>query len=92
MKDRLQHLIAEEVRAVLAEDYARGIPDFALQQVSSDAVDGLKRHLKRHIEMSVADSVRQRQMLTAANQVLEELETEIKDLLEDKLLQFMRAT
>lgn len=88
----LRRLVANEVRTVLSEDYARGIPDFALSQVSSDAVEGLKRHLKRHIQQVASDPARQRVMLAAANEVLEDLDVEIKKLLEDKLLSFIRRT
>jgi hypothetical protein len=88
----LRRLVVEEIRTVLAEDYARGIPDFALSQVASDAAEGLKRHLKRHIQITASDSVRQREMLAAANEVLEEIEEDIKKVLEDKMLQFIRST
>ena len=93
MKDSdLRRIISEEVRHVLSEDYARGIPDFALSQVASEATEGLKRHLKRHIQQTAHDSLKQRQMLAAANDVLEELEVKLKEVMEDKLLQFVRAT
>jgi len=88
----LKKVIAAEVKSVLKEDYARGIPDFALSQVASDASEGLKRHLRRHINQMSGDPVRHRQMLVAANEVLRELEKDMKDLLEDKLMKFMRST
>jgi hypothetical protein len=88
----LREVIAEEVRSSLREDYARGIPDFALSQVASETTESLKRLLKRNIQMTAQDPVRQRQMLAAANDVLEELEVEIKQLLEEKLLKYARST
>lgn len=88
----LKQVIASEVKSVLKEDYARGIPDFALSQVASDASEGLKRHLRRHINQMSADPVKQRQMLVAANEVLREIEKDMKELLEDKLMKFMRST
>ena len=87
----LKQVIASEVKSVLKEDYARGIPDFALSQVASDATEGLKRHLKQHICQVANDPVRQRRMLTSASVVLRELEAEMKDLLEEKLLKFVRS-
>jgi hypothetical protein len=90
-KEVLKQVIATEVKSVLKEDYARGIPDFALSQVASDASEGLKRHLRRHISQMSSDPAKQRQMLAAANSVLRELETEMKDLLEEKLLKFARS-
>lgn len=88
----LRQFILTEVRQVLSEDYARGIPDFALTQVASDAVEGLRRHLKRHVTQTAQDPVKQRQMLAAANEVLAEAEVEIKEMLEEKLLKFTRAS
>lgn len=75
----------------LNEDYARGIPDFALQQVAADAVDGLRRHMRNHVNQTSTDPARQRKMLVASNNVLKDLEKSIKELLEDKLLQYMRS-
>lgn len=88
----LKQVIASEVKSLLKEDYARGIPDFALSQVASDATEGLKRHLRKHINQMASDPAKQRQMLAAANEVLRETEKEMKELLEDKLMKFMRST
>jgi|LauGreDrversion4_2_1035121.scaffolds.fasta_scaffold09779_3 hypothetical protein len=87
----LKKLIESEVRSVLAEDYMRGITDFALSQVASEASESLKRHLRRHIQQVAQDPVRQRDMLAAASIVLKELEVEMKELLEDKLAKFVRS-
>jgi len=75
---------------VLNEDYARGIPDFALQQVASNATDELRRLLRNHINQTSPDPSKQRQMLAAANVVLKETEKDVKELLEDKLARYMR--
>lgn len=88
----LRRIISEEVNNLLKEDYARGIPDFALSQVASKACDDLMQHLKRHVSQVSQDPVKQRQMLQSANVVLQDLEVEMKELLEDKLLKFMRST
>lgn len=86
----LERVVAREVASVLKEDLARGIPDFALSEVASDASEGLRRHLRRYIQLSAPDPVKQRQMNVAANQVLKELEKEVKELMEEKLQAFMR--
>lgn len=90
MSKELREFVSKEVSNLLGEDYARGIPDFAFSQVASDSVEGLKRHLRRHITQVAQDPMKQRQMLAAANEVLAELEKEIKELLEDKMLKFNR--
>lgn len=89
---QLRRLIAHETIHALNENYARGIPDFALSQVASSTVENMKQHLKRHINQMSADPSKQRQMLAAANLVLEELEVDVKQLLENKLLDFLRKT
>jgi hypothetical protein len=87
----LKQVIASEVKSLLKEDYARGIPDFAISQVAADATEGLKRHLRRHISQMASDPGKQRQMLAAATAVLRETEAEMKELLEEKLLKFVRS-
>ena len=87
----LKLVIASAVKTLLKEDYARGIPDFALSQVASDAAEGLKHHLRRHIIQMSADPAKQRQMFTSASVLLRELEGEMKELLEEKLLKFVRS-
>jgi hypothetical protein len=90
-QEALKKVIASEVKSVLKEDYARGIPDFAISQVAAVATEGLKRHLRKHISQMASDPAKQRQMLAAANAVLRETEAEMKELLEDKLLKFVRS-
>lgn len=93
-KKQLRSLIKEEQtnlkKQTVSEDYARGIPDFAFAQVSSDAIESIKRHLKRHISQTAKDPIKHRQMLSAANEILEELEVELKEAMENKLLKFVR--
>ena len=88
----LRALITSEVQKSLNEDYARGIPDFALSNVAAGTVDNMRQHMKRYINQMSRDPAKQRQMLAAANLTLEELEEDVKQLLEDKLLDFLRKT
>lgn len=91
MNDKaLRELIKSEVKSVLKEDYARGIPDFALSQAAQAATEDLKRHLKNHIIQTCSDPVQQRNKFAVANSVLRELELELKEHMEEKLLKFMR--
>lgn len=93
MNDKsLRRLIRSEVKSVLKEDYARGIPDFALSQAANAAIEELKRHLKNNIIQTCTDPVQQRQKFSAANAVLDEMESELKEYMEEKLLKFMRMT
>jgi hypothetical protein len=88
----LRRLVTESIQEFLKEDYARGIPDFALRSVASETCENLKRHMRRHIQSVAKDPVHQRKMLAAAESSLEDLEEKMLILFEEKLLQFMRST
>jgi len=88
----LRKLVKSEVRNVVREDYARGIPDFALQQVASDCAEDLKRQIVRHINLMSSNPSDRRQKVTAACAVVRDLEQKIKELLEDGLQDFLRQT
>lgn len=77
-------------RPKLREDYARGIPDFALSQVASDATESLKRHVVRYIQLVASDPAHQRKMLASANMVLNDLEQDLKERMEEGLSDFLR--
>lgn len=87
----LRQTVKKQVRKSLREDYARGIPDFALSDIASEAAEGVKRHLRRYIQTTAPDPVKQRQMFAAASQVLRDLEKDLKAKMEDKLLEFIRS-
>ena len=90
---RIQSLtkLAANSKIMINEDYVSDIPDFVLEQIATEAVESLKSHIRRHINQSSLDATKQRKMLAAANSVLKELQLEIKDLLENKLMSFVQA-
>lgn len=88
--EQLRGIIRSEIKSILKEDYARGIPDFALSDVAKATIDGLKVHLNNHILQTCTDPVQQRKKFDAANEVLKSIEPEIKQYLENKLADFMR--
>lgn len=90
---RIQSLtkLAANSKIMINEDYVRDIPDFVLEQIATETVESLKSHIRRYINQSSSDATKQRKMLAAANSVLKELQPEIKDLLEDKLMSFVQA-
>lgn len=90
-QEKLKEIIEEDAHGNLREDYARGIPDFAIAQIASDAAEELKRALKLHITQTCRDPGEQRRKFSAAAVVVDELESELKEKIEDKLLQFMRS-
>jgi hypothetical protein len=88
----LKKVIASEVKSVLKEDYARGIPDWALSDAVNAASNELRRYLLLSINQTSSNSGMKRDRIVAANEVLRKLEKDMKDLLEDKLMEFMRST
>lgn len=90
-KENLLDEVLVQKKKKIREDYARGIPDFALSEVAEEAAEGLKRHLRNYILLTSSDPVKQRQMFTVANHVLKELKLDLKEKMEEKLLQFMRS-
>jgi len=89
---RLRKIIAEEVHRTLNEDYARGIPDFALSVVAKDTAEEMRRHIVNFINQTTGNPADRRVKSAAAAEVLKELETEVKALLEDKLSDFLRRS
>lgn len=86
----LRRLIREEIE-ILSEDYARGIPDFVLVQISRDAAETMRQYLVRHINQTTVNPEDRRQKSAAANITLQELEIQMKELMEDKLSQYLRS-
>ena len=90
-EDAVRKLISEEVKKILNEDYARGIPDFTVSQAASSCAEEMKRHLVRYINQKSSNPKQQREMLAKSNVVLEDLEKEIKQKIEEKLFEFLQS-
>lgn len=91
-KDEMRKLIIEEPKKkVVREDLARGIPDFAFQEAARDSAEGLRRHIQRYILLNAKDPKTQRQMISSAVIMLKEVEDEIRQMLEDKMQDFLRT-
>ena len=82
----IRGIISREVKSLLKE--GNTIPGFVITQIASDTRESVKRHLRNFINQNASDSTKQRQMLGAANVMLDELEHDFKKLLEDKLNSF----
>lgn len=83
-------LSVADIRKIIREEYARGIPDFAISQIATDCAEDTKRQLVRFINQKSANPQQQRQLLSAANLVTKDLEKEIKEKIEEKLLDFLQ--
>lgn len=82
-------LTVRQLRLLVREEYARGIPDFVTTTAASNCVEEMKRHLVRYVQQKAADPKTQRDLLGRANISLETMEKEIKDVIEKHMMQFI---
>jgi hypothetical protein len=84
-------LTQEQLRELIKEEYLRGIPEFTLRQATTKYVEDIRKQLFRYIMMNKSlTGQSQREALSAANEVLEDLEEKANDLLEEQLFEFTR--
>jgi hypothetical protein len=85
----LARLTVKELRRLVREEYARGIPDFVTSNAASNCAEEMKRHLVRYVQQKAADPKTQRELLGRANASLEEMEKEIKEVIEKHMMSFI---
>lgn len=91
-KNQLQpitRLTVKELRRLVREEYARGIPDFVTSSAASNCAEEMKRHLVKYVQQKAADPKTQRELLGRANASLDEMEKEIKEVIEKYMLAFI---
>lgn len=81
-----------ELRQIIREEYMRGVPEFMLRQASSDCVERIKQHINKYIQLKAQNPSHARDLRVMASSILSDLESEIYDLIESKLWQFMQQT
>ena len=79
----------KDLRRLVREEYARGIPDFVTSNAASNCSEEMKRHLVRYVQQKAADPRTQRDLLGRANSSLDEMEKEIKEVIEKHMMQFI---
>lgn len=79
----------KDLRRLVREEYARGIPDFVTSNAASNCSEEMKRHLVRYVQQKAADPRTQRELLGRANSSLDEMEKEIKEVIEKHMMQFI---
>lgn len=82
----------KDLRRLVREEYARGIPDFVTSNAASNCSEEMKRHLVRYVQQKAADPRTQRELLGRANSSLDEMEKEIKEVIEKYMMQFIYNT
>ncbi len=85
-------LSLHQLRKLIREEYGRGIPDFATTNAASNCSEEMKGHLVRFIQQRTTNPVEQRQLYVKASESLKTMETEIKEVIEKHLLQFLYRT
>lgn len=86
---QVKKLTVGQLRRLVREEYARGIPDFTTTNAASNCAEEMKRHLVRYVQQRAADPRTQRDLLTRANSSLDEMEKEIKEVIEKHMLAFI---
>ena len=85
----IKKLTVGQLRKLVREEYARGIPDFVTSNAASNCVEEMKRHLVRYSQQKAADPRKQRELLAKANSTLDDMEKEIKEVIEKHMLAFI---
>ena len=79
----------KDLRRLVREEYARGIPDFVTSNAALNCSEEMKRHLVKYVQQKAADPRTQRELLGRANSSLDEMEKEIKEVIEKHMMQFI---
>ena len=85
----IKKLTVGQLRKLVREEYARGIPDFVTSNAASNCVEEMKRHLVRYVQQKAADPRMQRELLARANSSLDDMEKEIKEVIEKHMMAFI---
>lgn len=85
----LKRLTVKDLRRLVREEYARGIPDFVTTNAASNCSEEMKRHLVRYVQQKANDPRAQRELLGRANASLDEMEKEIKEVIEKHMMAFI---
>lgn len=85
----LTNLTVRDLRRLVREEYARGIPDFVTSNAASNCSEEMKRYLVRYVQQKSADPRQQRELLARANASLDEMEKELKQVIEKHMLAFI---
>lgn len=82
----------QELRQLIKDEYLRGVPEYALRDLTKRYVDSIRELVGRHIEMTTKDPIQTREAIEATTEVMASLEEDVNQVLEEKLWQFMQRT
>lgn len=85
----LTRISIKDLRRLVREEYARGIPDFVTTNAASNCAEEMKRHLVRYVQQKANNPQLQRELLGRANASLEDMEKELKQVIEKHMMAFI---
>ena len=85
----LTRIFVKDLRRLVREEYARGIPDFVTTNAASNCAEEMKRHLVRYVQQKANNPQMQRELLGRANASLEDMEKELKQVIEKHMMAFI---
>lgn len=84
-------LRTNELRKLIKE-YSRAIPEFAVVQIVDTCVEDVKKMMLNHIRSKSTSQAEQKKMIARLNPVLEDLEKELKEVIDEKVTRFLSET
>jgi hypothetical protein len=81
-------LTGTRLRKIIKEELVRGIPEFSVRQIAETCSEDVKRLIVSHINSNSSSQQERIHMISQMNIIIEDLEKEVKDLIESKLSEF----
>lgn len=77
---------------MIREELLRGVPDFALREATSNFAREIKQNIVKYVNFSAGDStpVDRAEKMRAIDETIAELESEMHELLQDKIYMFLQ--
>ena len=79
----------KDIRKMVKEEYSRAIPEFIVKQAVESCVEDLKRVMVNHINSKSNSQQSRQKMIVRMNLNHEELEKELKNIVDEKISKFL---
>jgi hypothetical protein len=88
----MKKLTQQQLRQIVEVELFRGVPEFLFQEATRKYVDEIRKHVKAFIlQNHSTNHLEQHEAFESADEILTELEGDMNDLLESKLIDFLRT-
>lgn len=78
-----------DVRKLIREELAKGMPDFVMDEIAENAAEQVKRHFVKYAQERSADALSRGKLLDKANLTTKKLEEELRELLKKHAIAFI---